>query len=91
MLRHKVANSLCDAAETEWEHYRGAPDEVFQGEQLSPGKLCHDLGERGGEVAQVLPGRLGSQEDAELMPQPPKVKVEELQLHAPEAHAPGSD
>jgi hypothetical protein len=28
-LRHKVANSLCDIVETEWEHCRGASDEVF--------------------------------------------------------------
>ena len=50
-LRHRVVNGLCDAAETEQEHCRGAPGEVFWGEGLSPGKLCHDVGEREGEVA----------------------------------------
>ena len=59
-LRHKVAKGLCGVADTEWEHYQGAPDEVFQGERFSPGKLCHDVGEREGEVALVLPGWLGS-------------------------------
>ena len=48
---HKVANGLYDIAETKWEHCWGAPDEVFRGEQLSSGKLRHDIGEREGEVA----------------------------------------
>ena len=39
-LHHKVANGLC-----------GILDEVFQRERLSSGKLCHDVGEREGEVA----------------------------------------
>ena len=65
-LRHKVANGLCGVVDTEREHCRGAADEVFWGEQLSPGKLCHDIGEQEGEVAQALPRWLGSQEDAEL-------------------------
>ena len=78
MLCHKVANGLCGVAETEREHCRGAPNEVFRGERLSPGKLRHDIGEREGEVAQALLGRLGSQEDAELTLQPPVVEVEEL-------------
>ena len=65
-LRHKVAISLCGIAETGQERYRGAPDEVFQGEWLSSGKLCHDVGEREGEAAQVLLGWSGSQEGAEL-------------------------
>ena len=50
-LRHKVANGLYGVAETKPEHYWGSPDEVFQEERLSPGKLCHDIGEREGEVA----------------------------------------
>ena len=50
-LHHKVANGLCGVAETEQEHCRGAPDEVFRGEWLSFGKLRHDVGEREGEVA----------------------------------------
>ena len=50
-LGHKVANGLYGVAETKQEHYRGTPDEVFQGEWLSPCKLCHDIGEREGEVA----------------------------------------
>ena len=65
LLCHKVANGLCGIAETEREHYRGALDEVFQGERLSPGKLCHDIGEREGEVAWVLLGRSGSKEGTE--------------------------
>ena len=36
-LRHKVANGICGVAETGRERYRGAPDEVFWGERLSPG------------------------------------------------------
>ena len=77
-LCHKVANGLYGVAETEQEHCRGALDEVLQGKRLSLGKLRHDIGEREGEVAQVLPGRLGSQEDTELMLQPPIVEVKEL-------------
>ena len=65
-LRYKVANGLCGIAETEREHHRGASDEVLWEERLSPEKLCHDVGEREGEVAQVLPARSGSLEDAEL-------------------------
>ena len=44
----------------ERERRRGAPDEVFRRERLSSDKLRHDVGERQGEVAQVLPGLLGS-------------------------------
>ena len=55
-----MANSLCGVVETEWDRYRGALDEVFQGERLSFGKLHHDVGEREGEVAWVLLGWLGS-------------------------------
>jgi len=50
MLFHKVANGLCGVAETGWERCWGAPDEVFWGERLSSGKLCHDIGEQEGEV-----------------------------------------
>ena len=77
-LRHKVANGLCGIAQTEREHCRGTPDEVFQGEQLSSGKLHHDVGEGEGEVAHILPGRSGSQEGVELALQPPVVEVEDL-------------
>ena len=49
-LRHKVINGLCGVVETEQEHCRGAPGEVFRGEWLSPGKLCHDIREREDEV-----------------------------------------
>ena len=61
-----MANGLCDVAKIEQEHYQGTLDEVFQGEGLSPGELCHDIGEREGEVAQVLSERSGSQEGAKL-------------------------
>ena len=50
-LRHKVANGLCGVAENGRERCRGAPDEVCRREWLSSGKLCHDVGEREGEVA----------------------------------------
>ena len=66
-LCHRVAIGLCDIAETRWECCRGASNEVFQRERLSSSKLCHDIGEREGEVAQVLPGWLGSQEGIELV------------------------
>ena len=56
-LRHKVANGLCGVTQTERERCRGVPDEVFRGDRLSVGKLRHDVGEREGEAAQVLPGR----------------------------------
>ena len=59
-LCHKVANSLGDIAETGWEHCRGAPNEVFRGERLSPGELRHDICEQEDEVVQALLGRLGS-------------------------------
>ena len=60
VLRHKVADGLYGVAQTEWERYRGTPDEVFRGERLSSSKLRHDVDEREGEVVQVLPGWLGS-------------------------------
>ena len=66
-MRHKVANRLYGVAQIERERCRGALDEVFRGERLSSGKLHHDVGEREGEVAQVLPGWSGSQEGAELV------------------------
>ena len=50
-LCHKVANGLCGVAQIERECCWGAPDEVFLGEQLSSGKLHHDIGEREGEAA----------------------------------------
>ena len=50
-LRHKVANGLCGVAQTKWERCQGALDEVFWGEQLSSGKLRHDIGEREAEAA----------------------------------------
>ena len=59
-LCHRVVNGLYGIEETEWECYCGAPEEVFRGEGLSPSKLCHDIGEREGEVVQVLPGWSGS-------------------------------
>ena len=66
-LRHKMVIGLCGVAETGRERYWGAPDEVFRGERLSFSNLCHDVGEREGEAAQVLLGRSGSQEGAELV------------------------
>ena len=59
-LCHKVATSLYGVVETERECYRGALDEVFWGERLSSGMLCHDVSEQEGDAAQVLPGRSGS-------------------------------
>ena len=66
-MRHKVANGLCDIAETKREHCRGTLDEVFRRERLPSSKLCHNVGEQEGEATQVLLGRPGSQEDAELV------------------------
>jgi len=60
VLHHKVANGLCGITETERELCWGTLDEVFKGEWLFPSKLCHDIGEQEGEVAQALLGRLGS-------------------------------
>ena len=51
VLCHKVAIGLCGVAEIERERCRGAPDEVFRRELFSSDKLCHDIGEREGEVA----------------------------------------
>jgi hypothetical protein len=45
-------------------------------EVFSPGELRRDVGEREKNEAQVLLGRLGTQEDTELMPQTHVVKVE---------------
>ena len=59
-LRHNVANGLCGVAETEQEHCRGAPDEVLQREGFPSDEPRHVIGVREGEVAQVLPGWLGS-------------------------------
>jgi len=42
-LRHKVANGLSGVAQMKQECCRGAPDEVFQRERLSPSKLHHDV------------------------------------------------
>ena len=89
-LRHKVANGLCGVAETEREHYRGASDEVFRGERLSLGKLRHDVGKQEGEVAQVLPGQLAMATTI-VRPLHSTEALEELQLHALEARAPGSN
>ena len=75
---HKVANGLCGIAKIKRERCRGAPDEVFRRELFSSDKLCHDIGEREGEVAQVLSERSGSQEGAELAFKPPIVEAEEL-------------
>ena len=55
-LRHKVANGRHSVAETKRKRHRGAPCGVFR---------------REGEVARVLPGRLGSEGDAELALKPP--------------------
>ena len=63
MFNHDVFYGACDAydlSRTEREHYRGAPDEVFRGEGLSSGELCHDVGKQEDEVVQALLGRLGS-------------------------------
>ena len=50
-LRHRVVNGLYGVAKTKWERCRGAPEELFYGEGLSPDKLCHEVGEREAEVA----------------------------------------
>ena len=66
VLYHDVTNGPHGIAQTKRERCRGVPGEIFQGERLSSGKLRHDVGEREGEVAQVLSGQSGSQEVTEL-------------------------
>ena len=61
MLCHKVANGLYGIAETEREHYWGAPCGVFY---------------REGEAARVLPRWLGSEGDTGLALKPPIVEVD---------------
>ena len=60
-LGHKVAYGRRGVAETEWKRHRGAPCGVFR---------------REGEVAWVLPGRLGSKVDAGLALKPPVVEAD---------------
>ena len=50
-LCHRMVVGLYGIAETERECRRGAPDEVFRGERLFSGKLCHDVGELEGEAS----------------------------------------
>ena len=50
----EVTNGHCGVMQTEWERCRSALGEVFRGEQLPSGKLCHNIGGREGEAAQVL-------------------------------------
>ena len=51
VLCREVTNGPCGIAQIEWERCRGAPGEVIWGERFPSGKLCHDVGEREGEVA----------------------------------------
>ena len=66
-LYHEVTNGPRGIAQTEQEHCRGIPGEVFRGERLPSGKLRHDVGEGEGEAAHILLGRSGSQEGVELV------------------------
>ena len=75
-LCHKVANGRHGIAETEWKHCRGAPYGVFRRERFAFGEPCHVIGVREGEVVWVLPGRLGSQGDAELALKPLVVEAD---------------
>ena len=61
-LCHKVANGRRGIVETERKHCRSAPYEVFRREGFPSGEARHDVGVREGEVARVLPGRLGPRE-----------------------------
>ena len=73
---HKVANGLHGVVETERKHRRGAPDEVFRREGFPSSEPCHVIGVRDGEVAWVLPRRLGSKGDAGLVLKPPIVEAD---------------
>jgi hypothetical protein len=53
-----------------------APGRDLRGEWFSPEELCRDVGEREENKAQVLLGRLGTKEDAELMPESLVVEIE---------------
>ena len=73
---HKVANGLHGVVETERKHRRGAPDEVFRREGFPSGEPRHDIGVREGEAAWVLPGWLGSHEDAKPTLKPPVIDAD---------------
>jgi hypothetical protein len=55
---------------------RDTPSQDLRGEWFSTGKLHRNIGEREKNEAQVLLGRLGTQEDAVLMPQTHVVELE---------------
>lgn len=75
MPRCKAGDSPRSIAQTKWERHRGVPGERVRGDRLSAGELSHGVGTGEGEGTQVLPGRVRSQEDSELVLQPPKGKV----------------
>jgi hypothetical protein len=56
--------------------HRDAPGRDLWGEWFSPKELCHDVGEREESEVQVLLGRSGTQEDAELMAESLVVEIE---------------
>ena len=59
-LYREVTNGPRGIAQIEQERCRDIPGEIFQGERLPSGKLCHDVGEGEGEAAHILPGQSGS-------------------------------
>ena len=59
-LYHEVTNGPRGIVQTEQEHYRGIPGDIFWGERLPSGKPRHDIGEGEGEAAHILPGWSGS-------------------------------
>jgi hypothetical protein len=66
-LRYEVINGPHNIVHTEWKRCRGIPGQASWGERFSFGKLCHDVGEREREVAQILLEQSGSQEGVELV------------------------
>jgi hypothetical protein len=76
-LHDEVTNGPCSVTQAKRKRCQGALGQDCQGEQFFARKLCHDIDKRKGEAAQILPGWLGSQEDAELTLQPLVVEIGE--------------
>ena len=65
-LYREVTNGPCGIAQIKRECCQGISGEIFQGEWLPSGKLCHDIGQGEGEAMHILLGWLRSQEGIEL-------------------------
>jgi hypothetical protein len=65
-LCHKTSDSVCVIVQAEQVCHRGILGKNTRGDRLFADKLRHDVGERDGESAQVLPGWVRPQIDSEL-------------------------